>query len=91
MSRRSAFDRDFRDLHGDDIETVEVAPGRYRAIGPSTRIGTPPVANAGLRLVVGVVGLFWTIVLSVVLAGMLILAGVAVWALLSTSSQSIPS
>lgn len=75
MPRQSPFQRDFADLHGrrprrdEFIRHEEVRAGRL-----VTRIDKP-----GLRLVMGALGLFWSLVLLGVLAVMLVVA----WAFIS--------
>lgn len=84
MRRLTPFDRDFAALHGrrpretDFIRHDEVRAGRI-----VTRVDEP-----GLRLVLGALGLFW----SIVLIGLLIAGGVVAWAMISSvGAPSLPS
>jgi hypothetical protein len=70
--RRSSFDRDFEDLHGRRpagfIRHEDVRAGRL----------VSSVSQPGLRLVLGALGLFWTVVTAVVLVAMVAVAVAAV-------------
>lgn len=84
MRRQTTFERDFAALHGrkpregDFIRHEDVRAGRI-----VSRIDQP-----GLRLVIGALGLFW----SIVLIAVLVVAAVVAWALISSvGAPSLPS
>jgi len=76
MRRLTPFDRDFAALHGrrprqsDFIRHEDVRAGRI----------VSGADNPGLRLVLGALGLFW----SIVLIGLLVVAAIVAWALISS-------
>jgi hypothetical protein len=80
MQRRSAFDRDFRDLHGFAprsaalIEHCDVRNRRLR-----TGIDFPV-----LRLAFGLAGLLWAIIIGGALLAFTVVAGIYVYAFFTT-------
>ena len=73
--RRSAFERDFRDVHG------EPPPRRRHPHVEIVQEQRLPVNRLLFAFVLGSLGLFWTLVLGVVVAAMLFVGGVFVWAM----------
>lgn len=74
MRRPTPFERDFRDLHG------AIPHLRVEIVQEQPRPRNPLM----LGLVLGSLGLFWSLVLSAALLVMLIVGGIFTWALFAT-------
>ena len=85
--KRTVFERDFFDLHGEEIpQPAPTEAPRYRVVTPR-----PPEAlrfayamPLGLRLWLGLMGLFWTIVLGGASLIAISVFGVFLWAAITT-------
>lgn len=75
MHRLTPFDRDFADLHGREPRPSEFI--RHEDVRRGRIVSR--VDHPGLRLMFGAVGLFWAIVLGVLLIAMIVVA----WAMIS--------
>lgn len=74
MGRRNSFDQDFADLHG--VKVMRRAKARAVDFTPEARNPDETM----IRLAVGALGLFWSIILIAVLFAM----GAVAWAVISS-------